>query len=48
MGKQIMLSRGDVKREFGSEMMAAQDQKLQTRYHVTEILQTETEGKCRL
>jgi len=42
------LLRGDVKGETGSEIMAAQDQTLQTEYHETKILQTETERKCRL
>ena len=36
---------GDLK---GSEIMAAQNQVLQTEYHVIKILQTETESKCRL
>jgi hypothetical protein len=30
-----------------SEIIAAQDQALQTKYHVTKMLQTETDGKCR-
>ena len=44
----IWLSRGDLKGETGSEITAAQDQVLQTKYHVTKILQTETESKFRL
>jgi len=31
-----------------SETTAAQDQALQTKYHVTKILCTETDSKCRL
>jgi len=30
-------------RETGIEIVAAQDRSLQTKYHTTEILQTETE-----
>jgi hypothetical protein len=44
----LWLLKGDLKREIGSEIMAAQDQALQTEYHVTKILETETESKCRL
>jgi hypothetical protein len=38
----------DLKGETGSEIMAAQDQALQTEYLATKILQTETDSKCRL
>jgi len=38
----------DLKGETESEVMAAQDQALQTKYRATKILQTETESKCRL
>jgi len=31
-----------------SEWVAAQDQALQTKYYVTNILNTETDSKCRL
>ena len=34
-------------RENGSEIIAAQDQALQTKYHAKKILQTETGSKCR-
>jgi hypothetical protein len=44
----LWLSGGDLKGETGSEIMAAQDQALQTECRATEILQTETESKCRL
>jgi len=40
-------SRGDLKRETESEIIAAQDQALQTKYHATKVLQTETVSKCR-
>ena len=36
---------GDLEGEARSEVMAAQDQALQTKYHATKILQTETERK---
>jgi hypothetical protein len=39
-------SRGDLKGKTGSEIMAAQDQALRTKYHATKILQTETDNKC--
>ena len=37
----------DLKGENESEIIAAQDQALQTKYHTTKILQTETDNKCR-
>ena len=39
-------SRGDLK--AGTEITAAQDQSLQTKYHATKILQTETNSKYKL
>jgi hypothetical protein len=44
----LWLLRGDLKGESGSEIIAAQDQVLQTKYHATKILQTETESKGRV
>jgi len=44
----LLLLRGYLKEEAGSEIMAAKDQALQTKYHATNILQTETESKCRM
>ena len=44
----LWLYRGDLKGETESEIIAAQDQALQTKYHATKILQTETDKKCRL
>jgi hypothetical protein len=46
--KFLWLSKGDLKAETESEVVAAQDQALHTKYHATEILQTETDSKCRL
>ena len=43
----LWMSKGDVKGETESEITAAQDQALQTKYHATKILQTETDSKCR-
>ena len=43
----LWLLGGNLKGETGSEIIAAQDQGLQTKYHATRILQTETESKCR-
>jgi hypothetical protein len=43
----LRLSKGDLKAETKSEIVAAQDQALQTKYHAT-ILHTETDSKCRL
>jgi len=44
----LWLLGGDLKGEAGSEIMAAQDQVLQTKYHTRKILQTETESKYKL
>jgi hypothetical protein len=44
----LLLWRGYLKGETGSEIMAAQDQAFQTKYHATKLLQTGTESKCRL
>jgi len=44
----IWLSKGDLKAETESEIVAAQDQALQTKYYATKILNTETDNKCRL
>jgi len=44
----LWLLRGDLKGETGSEIMATQDQALQTEYHATKILQTDIDSKCRL
>jgi len=35
-----------VKAETESEIIATQDHPLQTKYHATKILQTETDSKC--
>jgi hypothetical protein len=40
--------RGELKAETESDIMAAQGQALQTKYHATRILHTETDSKCRL
>jgi len=44
----LWLSKGDLKAETESEMVAAQDQAIQTKYYATKILNTETDSKCRL
>jgi hypothetical protein len=44
----LWLSKGDLKAEMESEIVAAQDQALQTKYHATKILQTEKDSKHRL
>jgi hypothetical protein len=40
--------KGDLKAETESEIVAAQDQALQTKKYATKILNTETDSKCRL
>jgi len=44
----LWLSKGDLKAETESEIVAAQDQALQTKYYTTKILNTETDSQCRL
>jgi hypothetical protein len=44
----LLLSKGDLKVETESEIVAAQDQALQTKYYATNILNTGTDSKCRL
>jgi len=44
----LWLSKVDLKAETESEMVAAQDQALQTKYYATKILNTEADSKCRL
>jgi hypothetical protein len=44
----IWLSKGDLKTETESKIVAAQDQAIQTKYYATKILNTETDSKCRL
>ena len=44
----LWLSKADLKAETESEIVAAQDQALQTKYYATKILSTETDSKCRL
>jgi len=44
----LWVVRGDLEGEILREMIAAKDQALQTKYHGTKIIQTETESKCRL
>jgi len=44
----LWLSKGDLKAETEREIVAAQDQALQTKYYATKILNTETDSKSRL
>ena len=44
----LWVLRGELKAEAESEIMVAQGQALQTKYHATRILHTETDSKCRL
>ena len=43
----LWLSKGDLKAETESEIVAAEDQALQTKYYATKILSTETDSKSR-
>jgi hypothetical protein len=47
-GTFLWLSKGDLKAETESKIVAAQEQVLNTKYYVTTILHTETDSKCRL
>jgi hypothetical protein len=42
------LSKEDLKAETESEIVAAQDHRQKTKYYATNILNTETDSKCRL
>jgi hypothetical protein len=44
----LWLSKGDLKAETESEVVAAQDQATQTKYYATNFLNTEKDSKCRL
>ena len=44
----LWISKGDLKAETESEIVAAQDQALQTKYYATKLLNAETDSKCRL
>jgi biopolymer transport protein ExbB/TolQ len=44
----LWLSKGALKAKTESEIVAAQDQALQTKYYATKILNKETDSKCRL
>jgi hypothetical protein len=44
----LWLTKGDLIAETESEIVAAQDQVLQTKYYATKILDTKTDSKCRL
>jgi hypothetical protein len=44
----VWLSKGDLKAENESEIVAAQNQAIQTKYYATKILNTETDSKYRL
>jgi hypothetical protein len=46
--KFLWLSKGDLKAETESEIVAAQDQAIQTKHYATKIFNTETDSKCRL
>jgi hypothetical protein len=44
----LWLSKGDLKTETESEIVATQDQAIQTKHYVTKTLNTETDSKWRL
>jgi len=47
-GMFLWLLKGDLKAETESEIVAAQDQALNTKYYATKILHAEMDSKCRL
>jgi len=47
-GTFLWLFREDLQGETESEIMTAEHQALQTKYHETKLLQTETDSKCRM
>jgi len=44
----LWLSKGELKAETESEIVAAQNQALQTKYYVTKKLNAERDSKCRI
>jgi hypothetical protein len=48
VGTFLWLLIGDLKGENESEIITVQDQALQTKYHETKLIQTETDSKCKL
>jgi len=44
----LWLSKVDLNAETESEVVAAQDQALHTKYYTTKVLNTQTDSKCRL
>ena len=44
----LWLSKGDLKAETESEIVTAQEEAVKTKYYATNILNTETDSKCRL
>jgi hypothetical protein len=44
----LWFSKGDLNAETESEIVAAQDQAIQTKYYAMKILNTETDNDCRL
>jgi hypothetical protein len=48
MNRFFRLSKGDLKAETVSEIVAAQDQPINMKYYAKKILGTETDSKCRL
>jgi hypothetical protein len=44
----LWLSKGDLKGKIESEIIAAQDREIKTKFHTTKILKTETDNNCKL
>jgi hypothetical protein len=44
----LLLTKGNLNEETEIEIVAAQDEALQTKYYATKIFNTETDSKCRL